>query len=164
MEKPAILFFPFFLSTFATLFLMGKKACGPGARALRAKSIGSVISDCGFGISDFLVFFFNPHSAIGNPQFGSGPIGRYPIRNSECGIRNFYFFFSIPHSALCIPHFNCPPGPRKEGRLMVFVRNALASGPGTAWNSIHLPPAWRKVKGQVFFSFFLNPTPSCDKN
>jgi hypothetical protein len=86
------------------------------------------------------------------------------LPNSECGIRNFYFFFPIPHSALCIPHFNCPPGPRKEGRLMVFARNALASGPGNAWNSIHLPPTWRKVKGQVFFSFFLNPTPSCDKN
>jgi hypothetical protein len=30
---------------------------------------------------------------------------------------------------------------------MVFARNALASGPGNAWNSIHLPPIWRKVKG-----------------
>ena len=29
-----------------------------------------------FRISDFLVFFFNPHSAIYNPQFGGGPIGR----------------------------------------------------------------------------------------
>ena len=32
------------------------------------------ISDCGFRI--FLVLFFNPHSAIYNPQFGGGPIGR----------------------------------------------------------------------------------------
>jgi hypothetical protein len=79
------------------------------------------IADCGFRI--FLVFFFNPHSAIGIPQFGGGPIGRYRIRNSECGIRNFYFFFSIPH-------LNCPPGPENEARLMVFARNALASGPG----------------------------------
>jgi len=77
-----------------------------------------------------LVFFFNPHSAIGIPQFGGGPIGRYRIRNSECGIRNFYFFFSIPHSAIGIPHLNCPPGPENEARLMVFARNALASGPG----------------------------------
>jgi hypothetical protein len=30
---------------------------------------------------------------------------------------------------------------------MVFARNALASGPGNAWNSIHLPPTWRKVNG-----------------
>jgi len=73
---------------------MGKKACGPGARALRAKSIGPVILDFGFRV--FWVFFFNPHSAIG------------------------------------IPHLNCPPGPRNEGRLMVFARNALASGPGNA--------------------------------
>jgi hypothetical protein len=63
---------------------------------LRGKSIGPVISDCGLRISDFLVFFFNPHSAIG------------------------------------IPHLNCPPGPRNEARLMVFARNALASGPGNA--------------------------------
>jgi len=26
----------------------------------------------------------------------------------------------------------CPPGPRNEGCLMVFARNALASGPGNA--------------------------------
>jgi hypothetical protein len=29
-----------------------------------------------FGLRIFLVFFFNPHSAIGIPQFGGGPIGR----------------------------------------------------------------------------------------
>jgi hypothetical protein len=63
---------------------------------LRGKSIGPVISDFGFRISDFLVFFFNPHSAIG------------------------------------IPHLGCPPGPGSEARLMVFSRNALASGPGNA--------------------------------
>jgi len=44
----------------------------------------------------------------------------------------FAFFFSIPHSAIGIPHLNCPPGPENEGRLMVFARNALASGPGNA--------------------------------
>jgi len=32
------------------------------------------IADFGFRI--FLVFLFNPHSAIGIPQFGGGPIGR----------------------------------------------------------------------------------------
>ena len=41
----------------------------------------------------------------------------------------------------------CPSGPRNEGRLMVFARNALASGPGTASNSILLTPTRRKVKG-----------------
>jgi hypothetical protein len=29
---------------------------------------------------------------------------------------------------------------------MIFARNALASGPGTAWNSIAFSPTWRKVK------------------
>jgi hypothetical protein len=48
---------------------------------------------------------------------------------------NSEFFVSvlaIPHSALHIPHLNCPPGPGNEARLMVFARNALASGPGNA--------------------------------
>ena len=31
--------------------------------------------------------------------------------------------------------------------LMVFARAALASGPGTAWISIHYALTWRKVKG-----------------
>ncbi len=53
--------------TLAIVFSAKKEACGPKARALRAKSIGSVISDCGFRI--FLVFFYNPHSAIGIPHF-----------------------------------------------------------------------------------------------
>jgi hypothetical protein len=127
-------------------FSAEKHACGPKERVLRGKSIGPVISDCGFRI--LWVFFFNPHSAIGIPQFGGGPIGRYRIRNSECGIRNTLVLFSIPHSAIAIPHFNCPPGPRSEMRLMVFSRNTLPSGPGNAWNSIHLPPKWRKVEGQ----------------
>jgi len=38
---------------------------------------------------------------------------------------------------------------------MVFARNALASGPGNAWNSIHLPPTWRKVKGASKFAFVI---------
>jgi hypothetical protein len=57
--------------TFAVAFSAKKKACGPEARALCAKSIGSVISDCGFRISDFLVFFQsafrNRHSAFKLP-------------------------------------------------------------------------------------------------
>jgi hypothetical protein len=36
---------------------------------------------------------------------------------------------------------------------MVFARNALASGPGNACNSIHLSPTWRKVKGGKLISF-----------
>jgi len=64
------------LFTIAIAFSAKKKTCGPEARALRGKSIGSVISDFGSRISDFLDFFFNPHSAIGIPQFEGGPIGR----------------------------------------------------------------------------------------
>jgi len=45
---------------------------------LCGKSIGLVISDCGFRI--FWIFFFNPHSAIGIPQFGGGPVGDPPDR------------------------------------------------------------------------------------
>jgi hypothetical protein len=66
--------FPLPLFTFSISFSAKRQACGPEARALRAKSIGSAISDCGFRI--FLVFFCSPHSAIGIPQFGGGPIGR----------------------------------------------------------------------------------------
>jgi hypothetical protein len=50
----------------------------------------------------------------------------------------------------------CPPDPRNDLCLMIFPRNALASGPGTAWNSISLTPTWRKVKvGKVFSSLTL---------
>jgi len=51
--------------TFEVAFSAKKQACGPEARALRGKSIGPVISDCGFRISDFLVFF---QSAFRNLQ------------------------------------------------------------------------------------------------
>jgi hypothetical protein len=87
----------------------------------------------GLRISDFLVFFFNPHSAIYNPQFSeAGPPGatEFGIRNVEFGI--LLFFLIIPHSAFYIPHFCYPPDPRNETRLMIFSRNALASGPGNA--------------------------------
>jgi hypothetical protein len=40
----------------------------------------------------------------------------------------------------------CPPWPRREACLMVFARDALASGPGKAWNVIAFTPTWRKVK------------------
>jgi hypothetical protein len=64
-----------------------KQACGPEARALREKSIGPVISDCGFRISDFFGFLLQ--SAIGIPQFGGGPIGqcKFGMRISEFGIK-----------------------------------------------------------------------------
>jgi hypothetical protein len=44
------------------------------------------IADFGFRI--FLVFFFNPHSAIGIPQFGGGPLGR-PAGRPYIGITLF---------------------------------------------------------------------------
>jgi hypothetical protein len=55
------------------------------------------IADFGFRI--FLVFFFNPHSAIGIPQFGGGPIGR-PAGRPYNGIT----LFSGERMA-------CPPSP-----------------------------------------------------
>jgi len=53
-------------------FSAKKQACGPEARALRGKSIGSVISDFGLRISDFFGFLFqsafrNRHSAFKLP-------------------------------------------------------------------------------------------------
>jgi hypothetical protein len=58
--------------TLAIAFSAKKQACGPEGRALRGKSIGSVISDCGFRISDFFGFLFqsafrNRHSAFKLP-------------------------------------------------------------------------------------------------
>jgi len=52
------------------------------------------------------------------------------FRIADFGFRIFLVFFFNPHSAIGIPHLNCPPGPGNEARLMVFARNALASGPG----------------------------------
>ena len=99
--------------TFAIAFSARKRACGPEARALRAKSIGG--KRIGYGDPPVL------------PQNEAGPPGA-----SQFGIRNLYFLFSIPHSAIGIPHFHCPPGLRSEARLMVFARHTLASGPGNA--------------------------------
>jgi len=85
------------------------------------------IADFGFRI--FLVFFFNPHSANGIPQFGGGPLGqcKFGIRNKTLYSIFFHSAFRIPHSA-----FWLPPDPRKEAGLMIFARNVPASGPGNA--------------------------------
>jgi hypothetical protein len=161
LEKPAILFFllpPHFCDSFSN----GKERLWSGSKGVTCKKhrlshFGLRIWDCGFFGFLFQSAFRNRHSAIWRRAYRVLP-------NSECGMWNSEFLLLFFHSALCIPHFNCPPGPRNEGCLMVFARNALAPGPGNAWNSTHLPPIWRKLKGQVFFSFFLNPTSSCDKN
>jgi hypothetical protein len=64
---------PFYLpSILAFLFFVRKQPFGPEGRVLRGKSNCLVISGFGF----FLVVFFNPHSAIGIPQFAGGPLGR----------------------------------------------------------------------------------------
>jgi len=48
-------------------------------------------------ISDFLLSFFNPHSAIYNPHFGGGPIGR-PAGRPYIGITLF-----LPEERLARP-------------------------------------------------------------
>jgi hypothetical protein len=98
-------------STFPIHYSSERQACGPEARAFRAKSIGGKRNPFG----DTPVF----------PQNGAGPSGvtQFGIRNVEFGIFTSFFSFRIPHS-------NCPPGLRNETCLMVFARNALASGPG----------------------------------
>jgi hypothetical protein len=57
---------------FAFLFPGQREACSPevppGA-GLREKASAVLISDCGLRILEFAVFFFNPNSAINNPQF-----------------------------------------------------------------------------------------------
>jgi hypothetical protein len=57
--------------TLAILFPVEKQTCGPEARALRPKSIGSVIPDCGFRISDFGFFWFS--FSIRNPHLNCPP-------------------------------------------------------------------------------------------
>jgi len=70
-----------------------------------------------FRISDFLVFFFNPHSAIYNPQFGeAGPWAIHRIAPTRGQAEDVVLAL-------------CPPSPRNEMRLMVFSRHALASWP-----------------------------------
>jgi len=54
----------------------------------------------------------------------------------------------------------CPPWPRREACLMVFARDALASGPGKAWNVIAFTPTWRKVKvGKIRPASRVGPKP-----
>jgi hypothetical protein len=101
------------------LFFSAKEqACGPDARALRGKSIGGKRIPAG----DPILFPQREAGLSGATEFG--------MRNVEFGI--LLFFLIIPHSAFYIPHLGCSPGPRNVRRLMVFSRNALASGPGNA--------------------------------
>jgi hypothetical protein len=82
-EEMSIQWEPFL--PFAAPFSTKKRACGPKEGRYVQKASAQVfrISDRGFRI--FLVFFFNPHSAIGIPQFGGGPIGRpaHPIKTQR---------------------------------------------------------------------------------
>ena len=101
--------------TFATLFLMGKKVCGPGARALRAKSIGPVISDFGLRISDFFGFLFqsafrNRHSAIWRRAYRAVPNSEFGMWNSEFLLLFFHSAFRTLHSS-----FQLPARPKKGG-------------------------------------------------
>jgi len=76
---------------------------------LRGKSIGPVISDCGFRI--FLVLFFNP-------QFWeAGPWAIHRIAPTRIQPEDVVLAL-------------CPPGPRNGMCLMIFPRNALGSWPG----------------------------------
>jgi hypothetical protein len=74
--------------TFAALFPVGKQACGPGARALREKSIGPVIS--GFQLLDFCFSIRIPQSAFRNLEAGPP------------GVTEFGIFISFFHSAFRI--------------------------------------------------------------
>ena len=89
--------------TYVTPFSAKKQACGPEARALRAKSMGR---------EKIL-----PRDPALLPQNGAGRSGARP---------------GAPPSDY--PRFRegtaCPPGPRQEACLMLFVANPLASGPG----------------------------------
>jgi hypothetical protein len=49
---------------------------------------------------------------------------------SDCGLRIFSVFFFNWHSAFHIPLFHCPRDPENELCIMVFMRKALAFGPG----------------------------------
>jgi len=94
----------------------------------RLSYFGLRISDFGFSWFSFAIRI--PQSAFRNLEAGPSGVTEFGIRNVEFGI--IFFFLAIPHSAFYIPHLSCPPGPRNEARLMVFVRNALAFGPGNA--------------------------------
>jgi hypothetical protein len=109
--KKVNIFFPLAPFTFEIAFSSKNQACGPETRAFRGKSIGGKK--------------LSPGDPPVLPQNGAGPSGV-----SQFGI--LWFFFSILHSAFYISYLARPPGPRNDARLMVFARNALASGPGNA--------------------------------
>ena len=97
--EPVKLDFRLAHSTFNMPFLVVR---GQGPCAQKASAQLFRIADFGFRI--FWVFFFNPHSAIGIPQFEGGPIGRpkFGIRKVEFGIFTSFFPFRIPQSAFRI--------------------------------------------------------------
>jgi len=99
--------------TFAIPFSAENQACGPEARALRGKSIGPGISDCGFGISDFLGFLFQ--SAFRNRHSAIWWRAHRALANSEFGMWNSEFFASFFHSAFRILHsaFGLPARSKK---------------------------------------------------
>ncbi len=93
---------------------------GPEAGTLTGKSIGGKR----MAAADPDVF----------PQREAGPS---VSTNSEFGVRNSdleseTLCLPIRHSAFYIPHWECPPGPGREGCLMVFSRHVLTSGPRNA--------------------------------
>jgi hypothetical protein len=106
--------------TLAIAFSAKKQACGPEARALRGKSIGLVISDCGFRIVDFFGFLFqsafrNRHSAIWRRAYrapGRAPLQRnYPVLGKRTA---------------------CPPDPEMNRALWFLRATPLLSGRATA--------------------------------
>ena len=90
-------------------FSAEKQACGPEARALRAKSIGG-----------------------GKYPFGG--LTRVPLDAAGASGTRSCVWRDAPTSKfpLLWEKVAYPPGPRREARLMIFARNALASGPGIA--------------------------------
>jgi len=104
MTKKVNIFFPLPTFTFAIPFSDGNQACGPEARALRGKSIGGKRISYG----DPLLL----------PQKEAGPWAIHRIAPTRIQPEDVVLAL-------------CPPGPRNETRLMIFSRNALASGPAT---------------------------------
>jgi hypothetical protein len=102
--------------TFATLFPVEKKACGPGARALRTKSIGGKRIRKG----DPLVLPQGEAGLSGATEFG--------IRNVEFGIYTSFFPFRIPQSAFRI-QIARPPQKMRRASWFLRVRPLL---PGRA--------------------------------
>jgi hypothetical protein len=69
--------------TFVLFFSAKKQACGPEARRCAEKASAQLFRIADFGFRIFWGFFFNPHSAICNPQFcGAGKDGFLPIQTA----------------------------------------------------------------------------------